>query len=205
MLTGTSVWSSVFSLSDLEVLEYYSDIKQWWTRGYAFPINYQQSCPLIQDAFTYINSAVEGDKGNTSYVKGLFQFGHAETTTPFLTLLGLYKDDYALDSHNYRLGSNRKFKSTRISPFAANVGMVLYKCETDRKVSSSDLARKAPGVSWPDVYQPYMIQLIVKESPVSFPFTDYHLTALSEVRRVTKIIIQVSQKNNHISFENQYF
>jgi len=181
---GQSPWSGTFSLSELKIMEYYQDLKQWWKKSYAYPISYQQSCPLLVNTVKSMDKALKATVDNKSYTKALFQFGHSETVLSLVTLLGLYKDSFALKSSNYASqGVNRVFRTTQISPFATNVGMVLYKCDVHTQVSASDLAKKAPGVTWPDRFVSDMVQLLVKETPVSFPFTDNHLTSLAEIKQ----------------------
>ncbi len=56
------------------------------------------------------------------------QVGHAETLLPLLTLLDLFKDDIPLNSSNFATQHNRRFRSGKIVPYAANLLVVLYKC-----------------------------------------------------------------------------
>jgi len=181
---GQSPWSGTFSLSELKIMEYYQDLEHWWKYSYAYPISYQQSCPLLVNTVKSMDKALKATEDNKSYTKALVQFGHSQTVLSLFTLLGLYKDSFALKSSNYaREGVNRVFRTSRISPFATNVGMVLYKCDVHTQVSASDLAKKAPGVTWPDRFVSDMVQLLLKETPVPFPFTDNHLTSLAEMKQ----------------------
>lgn len=44
-----STWCAVFDKEGLEVLEYYEELEYWYKNGYAFPLNYEMACPLLQD------------------------------------------------------------------------------------------------------------------------------------------------------------
>lgn len=56
------------------------------------------------------------------------QVGHGETLLPLLSLLGFFKDETALTAKNFPLQYNRKFRSSQIVPYAANLVFVLYDC-----------------------------------------------------------------------------
>ena len=101
---------------------------------------------------------------------------------PFLTLLGLFKDATPPTADTFEEHINRKFKTGLISPFAVNVGMVLYECDTSQEVSRADLVRKPPGVVWPGKFSQHMVQLILKESPLAFPFSKFHLVPLEDFK-----------------------
>ena len=34
-------------------------LQQWWKKGYGYPINYEQSCPILKDAVQHMDKAVQ--------------------------------------------------------------------------------------------------------------------------------------------------
>ena len=91
-------------------------------------------------------------------------FGHAETVLPLLTLLGLFQDDVQLGSDNYLYHKNtRRFRTSFITPFATNLALVAYNCEAGTQDTHPN---------WPENIDKHMVQVIMNEHPVPFPFTD---------------------------------
>lgn len=59
--------------------------------------------------------------------KGTFYFGHMETLLPVLVQLRLFQNEVPLRHDNYELLSNRKWRTSYISPFGANLYAILFK------------------------------------------------------------------------------
>ena len=123
-----SFWCSVFDTEHLKVLEYSKDLKYWYLNAYGYPLNQKVACPLIKDLVRAFD--------NDTDVKGSFYFTHSEALMPFMTLLGLYKDNFILSHDLYGANevTNRQFKSSLISPFATNVGFALHNCDGEKRV-----------------------------------------------------------------------
>uniref|UniRef100_A0A3B5LF16 Multiple inositol polyphosphate phosphatase 1 n=1 Tax=Xiphophorus couchianus TaxID=32473 RepID=A0A3B5LF16_9TELE len=113
-----SPWCLLFDEDDAKVMEYASDLKEFWKRGYGHDINSKSSCLLFHDLFSRLEKAV------TVTV----QVGHADTLLPLLTLLGFFKDAVPLTSTNYASQTQRSFCTSRMLPYAANFLLVLYDC-----------------------------------------------------------------------------
>lgn len=138
------------------ILEYYNDLSNYWKKSYAYHINYSPACLLMRDFFTVFEGVMNGTAPDT---KAKLRFAHAETVIPFVTMLGLYNDGHHLMADwTPEMIANRKFRTSEISPFAANVQAILYHCSSD----SSDWRVKflvnekevlIPGC--PDVYCPF--------------------------------------------------
>lgn len=79
------------------------------------------------------------------------QVGHAETLIPLLTLLDLFKDDVPLNSTNFNTQQNRVFRSGHITPYAANLLVVLYRCPEGIRmgVRLNEKSLTLPGLSEP--------------------------------------------------------
>lgn len=140
-------WSNFLSEQSLNILEYGVDVEDYWKLGPGYPINYQQSCPLLADIFKHMDNFLSGRQRK----KGVFYFGHAETVVPLITLLGLFTEGDALRAGNFKEQRNRTFKTSNISPFSTNVAFVLQNC-TSRTPSGSGSAFK--------------VQLLFKEQPI---------------------------------------
>ncbi|EDO48475.1 predicted protein [Nematostella vectensis] len=119
-------WCSVFRPSDLDVLEYFYDLKHYWKRGYGYKITYEISCVLLKNIINTIKTAVLSDNKNGPI--GNFMFAHAETIQPLNALLGLFKDVMPLRADNYHRHKNRKYRASQISPFGANIAFTVYNC-----------------------------------------------------------------------------
>uniref|UniRef100_A0A0K2SY60 Multiple inositol polyphosphate phosphatase 1 n=2 Tax=Lepeophtheirus salmonis TaxID=72036 RepID=A0A0K2SY60_LEPSM len=125
-----SVWCTLFTVEDLKVLEYYEDLKYWYSNGYWKPVTTKMPCPLMKDLIETFEMK--------SYLKAKFYFAHRSTVLPFLGLLRLYKDDYPLKHSNYNETQNRQYKTSNIGSFSANVAFALINCpsgnDTTKKV-----------------------------------------------------------------------
>uniref|UniRef100_A0A6B2L4L5 Multiple inositol polyphosphate phosphatase 1 n=1 Tax=Arcella intermedia TaxID=1963864 RepID=A0A6B2L4L5_9EUKA len=133
---------SLFDHDDLSHFETSNDLSDYYIKGYGYPINYQISCPLLVDFWTSIQNAIK--PGNIEKAK--LRFAHAETVLPFASLLGLFKDDFTLkwDSPNL---SQRKWRTSIVSPFAANIGVGLYDCSGTYKLQifHNEIEQPFPG------------------------------------------------------------
>jgi multiple inositol-polyphosphate phosphatase/2,3-bisphosphoglycerate 3-phosphatase len=138
-------WCSVFSDEDLEVLEYYDDINQYYRHSYGNEISYKTNCPLVADIIDSLKAFVTK---NLSYPYGIFRFTHIGTMTALQSILGMYNDSVHLKANNFADNSNRMFRTSKNVPMAANMAFVLYKCD------------KEPN---------YMIQILMNERPAVLP------------------------------------
>ncbi|XP_041829645.1 multiple inositol polyphosphate phosphatase 1b [Melanotaenia boesemani] len=142
-----SPWCFLFDERDAKVLEYKSDLKQYWKRSHGHVISSLSSCPLFHHVFRTLDKAGRPRRSSeASPEPASILVGHAETLLPLLSLLGLYKDQTPPTASNYHSQHGRSFRSGRIVPYAANLLLVLYDC------------RGGPR-----------LQLLVNETPVGFP------------------------------------
>ncbi|KAI1295968.1 PHOsphatase [Mortierella claussenii] len=124
-------------------LEISKDLDDYYTHGPGVPFNKHLGCKLgtsISDAIEMalnpdmdISSALRmkrGDDDATPRVsRGLFKFGHSETILFFSSFLGLYdqkgiplRGDMTPEQY-----ANREFKTSKFSPFAANMAFEVYR------------------------------------------------------------------------------
>ncbi|OWK53528.1 multiple inositol polyphosphate phosphatase 1 [Lonchura striata] len=170
----TSPWCSLFSEEDAKVLEYLNDLKQYWKRGYGYDINSRSSCVLFQDIFQHLDKAVEESKSSKPISSPLIvQVGHAETLQPLLALMGYFKDAEPLLASNYAQQAQRKFRTGRIVPYAANLVFVLYHCD---HVNSSQ--------------EEYQVQLLLNEKLLPFHHSNETISTYTDLKDYYKDILE---------------
>ncbi|KAM9345142.1 multiple inositol polyphosphate phosphatase 1-like [Symphorus nematophorus] len=143
-----SPWCQLFDEDDAKVMEYASDLREFWKRGYGYDINSKSSCLLFHDLFSRLDKIAADNKSGQQVTEAVtVQIGHADTLLPLLTLLGFFKDSNALTSTNYASQAQRSFRTSHMLPYAANLVLVLYDC------GGGDLR----------------LQPLLNERPVTFP------------------------------------
>jgi len=128
LFENTNQFCKLFTVDDIYRYETSNDLSDYWIKGYGNAINYRISCPLLTDFWNSITAALQG-----STQRSKLRFAHAETILPFAALLGLYKDNFVLHWNSPQI-DNRLWKTSQITPFAANIAMVLYNCSGIPKV-----------------------------------------------------------------------
>lgn len=128
-VTQLSPWCAVFSKEELRVLEYREDLYYYYKAGYGREINAQLGCTLLQDMMNHFWK-VQQDK-NSIEPKGVFYFTDIVSLQNLLTTLNINKDQMHLSAFNYRDMAKRQWRTSFISPFAANLVAVFYKCDDD--------------------------------------------------------------------------
>lgn len=142
-----SPWCFLFDERDAKVLEYKSDLKQYWKRSHGHVISSLSSCPLFHHVFRTLDKAGRPRRATEAPPEpASILVGHAETLLPLLSLLGLYKDQTPPTARNYHSQHGRSFRTSQIVPYAANLLFVLYDCQRGPR-----------------------LQLLINESPVRFP------------------------------------
>ena len=48
---NTNEFCALFNESTANILEYYQDLNDYYTKGYGYPINYEIACLLLSDIF----------------------------------------------------------------------------------------------------------------------------------------------------------
>ena len=121
----TSTWCSFFSYEDLKTFEYLEDLKYYYKDGYAYNITAEMTQPLFNDLIQRLSDLKDGLDGNST----ILNFAHLETVLPFLTSLGLYKDDRDLLASDWP-SKGHLWKTSSIGSFASNVAIVALECKT---------------------------------------------------------------------------
>jgi len=120
---------SLFSKEDFELIETYYDISSYFDKGYGWDLSYEIACPLVADIVDIMEKKISGsDKITKAYLR----FAHAETILPLIARLGLYNDSFKLnwDTDISKL-NGRKWRTSELSTFSANLAFVLYHCENN--------------------------------------------------------------------------
>ena len=118
---------SLLDETDREVLEYAEDLENFYLAGNPLnPLTYRIACPLLKDIIQSMKNAIEGK----TIVQGVFRSAHSTAVLMFFTLLGVNQHSEPLTSINFekQIKNDKRFRSSNISPFAANANFVLYDC-----------------------------------------------------------------------------
>ena len=122
--SGSSAFCSSFSIANHQVYEYYRDLKIYYTYGYGNPayrtLYENMSCTMLQNLLKFLLSNDSADQ------KAKLWFGHDATLHFMFTSLGLFEDEIPLNSSNFRKQKTRKWKTSFLTPMAANLVIVRY-------------------------------------------------------------------------------
>jgi len=114
-----SPWCAVFNLGTIKIFEYADDLKHFWIDGYGFDLTFKQACPVFGDMFNFHASS-------ESYPRAALYFTHSGTLLKMISHVGLYNDGKPLVHDD--INADRKWKVSRIDPFATNLAFVSFKC-----------------------------------------------------------------------------
>lgn len=120
-----SPWCVVFNKEQLKLLEYAEDLKYYYKSGYGNEINRQVGCAPLKDLYQKFETTVNNG-GTPSGNKVTVFFTHSTTIQTFLTAMGVAKDNQPLTADNYYQQQHRKWRTSKIDPFASNLAAVLY-------------------------------------------------------------------------------
>lgn len=112
------------------ILEYVEDLKYYYKTGPGGRNNDNVHCFTVSDLIAHM----EADEGP----KVVAYFTHASAIQLFLTSLGLVRDSEALRGDNFDQMRKRNWRTSTISPFAANLAAVRYKCDNAAKETPED-------------------------------------------------------------------
>ena len=126
----SSTWCSLLDQESVLDLEFGADLYAYYVTSYGNTLNYHIASPLLVDFVAVMNASIEAEQAGTGYApKAKLRFAHAETVMPFAALLGLQASDSPLTADmSAEQRANREFWTSRISPFAANIALILSEC-----------------------------------------------------------------------------
>ncbi|KAF9431366.1 PHOsphatase, partial [Entomortierella beljakovae] len=164
-------------------LEISSDLDDYYSYGPGIPFNRHLGCNLATSLSNAIEKALsskmdssplsgDDEEDGPLFYRGLFKFGHSESILFLSSFLGLYnQQDIPLTGDmTPEQYSQREFRTSKISPFAANIGFEVYhpKLKSDSKMRIEyDKNQQEPlvGYSTPKG----LIRLLVNEVPTVIP------------------------------------
>lgn len=118
-----SPWCAAFTPSHVNVLEYREDIHYYYKSGYGHALNEKLACATVADMMKHLESK--------ELPQMIGYFAHASTIQLLSVALGIAKNAEPLRADNYLAQSRRRWKSSEISPFAANLAAIKYDCPND--------------------------------------------------------------------------
>ncbi|KAJ7354962.1 hypothetical protein OS493_029071 [Desmophyllum pertusum] len=92
---------------------------------------------------------------------GTFMFAHGETLQPLYALLGLFMDREDLKADNFLKQLERKYRTSYIAPFGANIAFVVYKCTA--RDGASNKESECYGT------KTFIVQVFVNEELIALP------------------------------------
>ncbi|XVF84063.1 hypothetical protein PTKIN_Ptkin16aG0544600 [Pterospermum kingtungense] len=164
LLDITDQACSLFSPTEVALLEWVDDLEVFIVKGYGKSLNYRMGVPLLKDVVQSMDDAIKAKEDNQapgSYEKARLRFAHAETVVPFSCLLGLFLEgsDFQRIQKEEPLDlppkppQKRNWRGSTVAPFAGNNMLVLYSCPAN---SSSK----------------YFVQVLHNEHPIPMPGCD---------------------------------
>lgn len=159
-------WCIAFNKNQLKLLEYVEDLTSYYKSGYGNRMAERIGCSPLKDLYEgferYVNGNPDGNKAS-------FIFSNTNTFQSTLVALGIDKDYTTLKADNYYQQMKRNWKSSLISPFAANLVATLYECNRDDK---------------------YRVMFFLNEVPVDFPDCSVGLCNWSIVQKKYQGIVR---------------
>ncbi|KAJ9598264.1 hypothetical protein L9F63_011085, partial [Diploptera punctata] len=120
-----SPWCAAFTEEELQVMEYQEDLLYYYYTGYGTDMNTNMGCAPVKDFLDRFSEIEEGKQQPA----GVFYFTHSEMLQQVLLPLGIAKDQENLTAANYEEMKNRQWRTSNITPFAANLAAVFFKCD----------------------------------------------------------------------------
>ncbi|KAK3845493.1 MAG: histidine phosphatase superfamily [Linnemannia gamsii] len=165
-----------------ENFEIAGDLDDYYTHGPGVPFNRHLGCKLgtslkediemvLADEGSHLKKRGDDDESPKKY-RGVFKFGHSESILFFSSFLGLYTEKGGpltadMTPEQYE---NRAFKTSKFSPFAANIAFEVYRptsASTPNKRRRLGYEAEAAAAGAPS--SAGLIRLLVNEVPVLIP------------------------------------
>lgn len=163
LLDITDQACSLFSPSEITLLEWTDDLEAFILKGYGKSLNYRMGMPLLEDVVQSMEQAIKAEEEKHvpgSFEKARLRFAHAETVVPFSCLLGLFLEESEFDKIQKekplelppKPPQKRKWRGSTVAPFAGNNMLLLYSCPASSKAKSK-----------------HFVQVLHNEHPIPMP------------------------------------
>lgn len=120
----SSPFCTAFSIANHQVNEYYSDLLYYSLFGYGNPtyrkLYENMSCYLLQAMLQFLQSNDPNEQ------KAKFWFGHDVNLAFMYVALGLFEDKVPLTGSNFAQQTNRKWKTSFLTPMAGNMAVIRF-------------------------------------------------------------------------------
>ncbi|CAH9113106.1 unnamed protein product [Cuscuta europaea] len=144
LLNITGQACSLFSPSEVSLMEWTDDLELFIIKGYGNSLNYRMGVPLLEDVVQSMEQAIKAkEEGHApgSYEKARLRFAHAETLLPFSCLIGLFLEESEFERIQREEAlqlpakppQKRNWRGSVVAPFAGNNMLVLYSCSTPQE------------------------------------------------------------------------
>ncbi|XP_043251459.1 multiple inositol polyphosphate phosphatase 1-like [Colletes gigas] len=128
-----SPWCAAFTKESLKVFEYEEDLYYYYYSSYGRELSDKIGCTTLQDMFNHFLKLEKGDSNDEPY--GVFYFTHSTSLQLLFRTMGFAEDTIPLKASNYEaMKNNRKWRTSHLVPFAANIAAVFYRCDSSNKV-----------------------------------------------------------------------
>ncbi|OAD62582.1 Multiple inositol polyphosphate phosphatase 1 [Eufriesea mexicana] len=127
-----SPWCAAFTKDELQLFEYEEDLYYYYHSSYGQEMSSAVGCPPLKDMFTRFAKLENGTSSDEP--QGVFYFTHSSALQLFLTSMGIAKDAVPLTASNFDSMGNRKWSTSHLAPFAANLAAIFYECNSSYKV-----------------------------------------------------------------------
>ncbi len=109
-------------------MEYHEDIELYYKTGHGRAINSRLACKTVVDLIDHLNSTTTTDP------KVLVSVSDETIIQLLLTALGTHKDDVRPSTDDMEDMENRRWNSSQMSPYAANLAVIKYECSGEHQV-----------------------------------------------------------------------
>lgn len=150
----TFILIQALTKSHVEILEYQEDLNYYMKTSYGSEPNSRVACFTMEDMLRNLES-------NDS-PKLVAYFGHIAIIHLHLTAMGAFKDTETMQSDNFDRMRNRKWRTSEICPFTANLAAVKYNCPSDNDA-------------------PQKIKFFLNQKPLELDWCDGGLCKLQDV------------------------
>lgn len=111
-----------FGLRETKIMEYYSDLNNYYKDSYGYAGAQKLPCSIIKDM-------LERMKDTTNRNKITAYFGHATILLMIFSALGIDNDAIPPMADNYsQENHHQRFQSSQLVPYASNFAAVQYRC-----------------------------------------------------------------------------